>query len=70
MLERRAGPRASAETSKRMMSETTTCQLNVYECMFLLDTNKVAGDVPAAAKQLHGILEKNQAEVLASRPVG
>jgi small subunit ribosomal protein S6 len=36
--------------------------------MFLLDTNKVAGDVATAAKQLHGILERNQAEVLASRP--
>ena len=41
---------------------------NVYECMFLLDTNKVAGDVANAAKQLHSILERNQAEVLASRP--
>ena len=41
---------------------------NVYECMFLLDTNKVAGDVPAAAKQIHTILEKNKAEILASRP--
>src|SRR5947199_3913379 len=41
---------------------------NVYECMFLLDTNKVAGDVPTAAKQLHAILEKNQGEILASRP--
>jgi small subunit ribosomal protein S6 len=41
---------------------------NVYECMFLLDTNKVAGDVPAAAKQIHTILEKNAAEILASRP--
>src|SRR4029079_8626807 len=41
---------------------------NVYECMFLLDTNKVAGDHAAAAKQLHTILERNQAEVLASRP--
>src|SRR6266852_6546661 len=40
---------------------------NVYECMFLLDTNKVAGDVPAAAQQLHAILERNHAEVLASR---
>jgi len=39
-----------------------------YECMFLLDPNKVAGDVPAAAQQLHGILERNHAEVLASRP--
>jgi len=36
--------------------------------MFLLDTTKVAGDVPAAAQQLHGLLERNQAEVLASRP--
>jgi small subunit ribosomal protein S6 len=41
---------------------------NVYECMFLLDTNKVAGDVSAASKQLQGILERNQAELLASRP--
>jgi len=41
---------------------------NVYECMFLLDTNKVAGDVPAAAKLLHGVLEKNHSEILASRP--
>jgi small subunit ribosomal protein S6 len=41
---------------------------NVYECMFLLDTNKVAGDIPAAAKQIHGLLERNSAEVLASRP--
>ena|SRR5579884_1541759 len=40
----------------------------VYECMFLLDTNKVAGDVSAAQKQLHAILEKNHAEILASRP--
>jgi small subunit ribosomal protein S6 len=41
---------------------------NVYECMFLLDTNKVAGDVPGAAQQLRGILERNHAELLASRP--
>jgi small subunit ribosomal protein S6 len=41
---------------------------NVYECMFLLDTNKVAGDVPAAAAQLKQILERNHAEILASRP--
>jgi small subunit ribosomal protein S6 len=36
--------------------------------MFLLDTNKVSGDVSAAARQLHSILERNHAEVLASRP--
>lgn len=41
---------------------------NVYECMFLLDATKVAGDVQGAAQQLHGILERNQAEILASRP--
>src|SRR5438309_10727620 len=41
---------------------------NVYECMFLLDANKIAGDVHAAQTQLHGILEKHTAEVLASRP--
>src|ERR1700751_3111985 len=41
---------------------------NVYECMFLLDPNKVAGDVAGAAKQLQTVLERNHAEVLASRP--
>src|SRR5262245_30691903 len=41
---------------------------NVYECMFILDTNKVAGDQAGVAKTLQGILERNQAEVLASRP--
>jgi small subunit ribosomal protein S6 len=41
---------------------------NVYECLLLLDTNKVAGDVPAAAKQIHTILERHHAEMLASRP--
>jgi small subunit ribosomal protein S6 len=41
---------------------------NVYECMFLLDTNKVSGNVPEAAKQIQAILEKNQSEILASRP--
>ena len=41
---------------------------NVYECMFLLDTNKVAGDVPTAAGQIKQLLERNNAEVLANRP--
>jgi small subunit ribosomal protein S6 len=41
---------------------------HVYECMFLLDTTKVAGDVPATAKHLQTILEKHHAEILASRP--
>src|SRR5438128_5124860 len=42
--------------------------VTVYECMLLLDPNKVSGDVPAAAQQVHGIFERHQAEVLASRP--
>src|SRR5437763_16186827 len=41
---------------------------NVYECMFLLDSTKVAGDVPAADKNLRTLLERNNAEVLISRP--
>lgn len=41
---------------------------NVYECMFLLDTAKVAGDIPAVDKQLRGMLARHNAEVLASRP--
>lgn len=41
---------------------------NVYECMFLLDSSKVAGDVAAADKALRDLLEKHQAEVLISRP--
>ena len=41
---------------------------NVYECMLLLDTNKVAGDVAAAGKKVVALLEKHGAEVLASRP--
>jgi small subunit ribosomal protein S6 len=41
---------------------------SVYECMFILDTGKVGGEVAVAEKQLNGILEKNHAQVLASRP--
>jgi small subunit ribosomal protein S6 len=35
--------------------------------MFLLDPNRVAPDVQAAAQQLHTIFERHQAELLASR---
>ncbi|MEI7685742.1 MAG: 30S ribosomal protein S6 [Planctomycetota bacterium] len=42
--------------------------VNVYECMFILDTAKVAGDVAGIDKQLRGTIEKNGAEVLVSRP--
>ncbi len=41
---------------------------NIYECMFLLDTTKVGGDVGNAERELHGILEKHQAEILSSNP--
>ena len=41
---------------------------NVYECLLILDTSKVAGDVAGMDKQLRTILEKNGAEVLVSRP--
>jgi small subunit ribosomal protein S6 len=41
---------------------------NVYECMFLLDTNKVAGDVANAEQQLLSLVQKHNAEALAYRP--
>ena len=40
---------------------------NVYECMFILDSSKVAGNLETADKQLRTLLEKNNAEVLVSR---
>src|SRR5215210_3501846 len=40
----------------------------VYECMFLLDSSKVAGDTANADKQIRTIFERNSAEVLVSRP--
>src|SRR4051812_15411610 len=41
--------------------------VNVYECLVLFDTNKMAGDTAGAVAQLHHILEKHHAEILASR---
>jgi small subunit ribosomal protein S6 len=41
---------------------------NVYEALIMLDTSKVAGDLPAAQQQLHAIMERNKVEILASRP--
>jgi len=41
---------------------------NVYESLIMLDTSKVAGDLPAVQQQLHAIMERNHAEILASRP--
>lgn len=40
---------------------------NVYECMFILDATKVAGNLETADKQIRALLEKNSAEVLVSR---
>jgi small subunit ribosomal protein S6 len=59
---------AAAGSRPTSPSTPTPVITNVYECMFLLDTNKVAGDVTAAAQQLHTTFQKNNAEVLASRP--
>jgi small subunit ribosomal protein S6 len=41
---------------------------NVYECLVLLNSNKYSADPAAMVGQLHGLLEKHHAEVLASRP--
>jgi len=40
---------------------------NVYECMFLLDTNKIAGDEEGVIRQIQGLVERNHAELLATR---
>lgn len=42
--------------------------VNDYECLIMLDTSKVAGDLPTAVQQIHTIYEKHHCEVLASRP--
>ena len=39
---------------------------NVYESLIMLDTAKMAGDLPAVQQQLHAVMEKHKAEVLAS----
>jgi small subunit ribosomal protein S6 len=36
--------------------------------MLLLDSNKYAGDSTGVVNQIHGLLQKHQAEILASRP--
>lgn len=40
---------------------------NVYECLFLLDANKVAGDLDGVVKHLHTMVEKHHGEILISR---
>lgn len=41
--------------------------VNTYEGMFLLDTTKVAASWEAAEQQVHDILRKHNAEIVASR---
>lgn len=41
---------------------------HVYECLLMLDSSKVSGDVPAAVAAIEAILTKHHAEILASRP--
>lgn len=40
----------------------------MYECLMMLDSSKVASDLEAVKASLHTIYEKHKAEVLASRP--
>lgn len=41
---------------------------NLYECMLMLDSGKVAGDLDGFKTQLHAIFDKHKAEIMASRP--
>ncbi len=42
--------------------------VNVYECMLLFDSSKYASDPSGIVGQVHATMEKNHAEILASRP--
>jgi small subunit ribosomal protein S6 len=42
--------------------------INLYECMLMLDSGKVAGDLEGFKTQLHAIFDKHKAEIMASRP--
>jgi len=42
--------------------------LQSYECLFLLDSTKTSGNIEGARAQLHAMLEKDGAEIVASRP--
>ena len=41
--------------------------VNTYEFMLIFDPNRVASDLPASVGQVQAVLERNQAEILASR---
>ncbi len=55
-------------TANANIESVSSANVNVYECMFLLDTNKVAGNTTELSNQVHAILEKHKAEILISRP--
>lgn len=42
--------------------------VQLYECMLMLDSSKVAGDLQTVVQQLHAVCEKHKAEIVASRP--
>jgi small subunit ribosomal protein S6 len=42
--------------------------VQLYECMLMLDTTKVAGDLQTVVNQIQATYEKHKAEVMASRP--
>src|SRR4051812_14675506 len=56
-----------SDESDRRLTKGKPMPANVYECMFILDSTKVAGNLDTADKQIRTILEKNNAEVLISR---
>jgi small subunit ribosomal protein S6 len=41
--------------------------VNMYEFMLIFDPNRVASDLPASVGQINAVLERNHAEILASR---
>jgi small subunit ribosomal protein S6 len=47
--------------------EEAPLPVNTYEAMFLLDSTKVAASWEAAEQQVHDILRKSNAEIVASR---
>jgi small subunit ribosomal protein S6 len=42
--------------------------VQLYECMLILDSGKVAGDLQESVQHLHSTLEKHKGEVVTSRP--
>lgn len=42
--------------------------IQLYECMLMLDSGKVAGDLETFKTAVHTMLEKHKAEIMASRP--